>query len=208
MAIGMLTVCAIMVVTVIRLHERRPANVVVQQDSLTAFDAADAGMNNTYAVLNLPTNNSLHPDILPSCHTTNPDTGNGAGRRRTRPGSAARQTSPPRPAGTTHLRQRATVDWCGDLDRSGASVVPLVGRAPQESHRADERQCHRTLFSKVSVVPTMTQPLNNPSWNYIYATSHRQRLRPDVQQQRRRQLAHVRRRKPLPREQRRRRLGR
>ena len=29
----------------------------------------------------------------------------------------------------------------------------------------------RTLSAKVPVTPTLTQPLNNPAWNYIYATS-------------------------------------
>ncbi|TML09958.1 MAG: prepilin-type N-terminal cleavage/methylation domain-containing protein, partial [Actinobacteria bacterium] len=74
MALGILVVCAIMVTTVIAYTSSGQRTSYFSKARLTAFDAADAGMNNAFAVLNLPTNNSLDPSILPPCHTTNPDT--------------------------------------------------------------------------------------------------------------------------------------
>jgi hypothetical protein len=32
------------------------------------------------------------------------------------------------------------------------------------------REIRRTLTAKVPVTPTLTQPLNNPAWNYIYSS--------------------------------------
>jgi hypothetical protein len=170
MAIGMLTVCSIMVVTVIQYTSAGQRTSAFSKTRLTAFDAADAGMNNTYAVLNLPTNNSLHQDILPSCHTTNPNPGNGAGQT---PNSTwfGSPTNFAATSGWNHNTYgNATVDWCGDLDLSAAQwYLWAIGRVKNPTGPTTGNVT-RTLFSKVSVVPTMTQPLNNPSWNYIYAT--------------------------------------
>src|SRR2546427_10742727 len=74
MALGILVVCAIMLTTVIAYTSSAQRTSSFSKARLTAFDAADAGMNNAYAVLNLPTNNSLDPSVLPPCHTANPDT--------------------------------------------------------------------------------------------------------------------------------------
>jgi Tfp pilus assembly protein PilX len=74
MALGILVVCAIMLTTVIAYTSSAQRTSSFSKARLTAFDAADAGMNNAYAVLNLPSNNSLKQSILPPCHTPNPDT--------------------------------------------------------------------------------------------------------------------------------------
>src|SRR5438132_3522038 len=73
MALGILVVCAIMVTTVVAYTSSSQRTSYFGKARLTAFDAADAGMNNAFGVLNLPTNNSLDPGILPPCHTANPD---------------------------------------------------------------------------------------------------------------------------------------
>jgi len=57
MALGILVVCAIMVTTVIAYTSSGQRTSYFSKARLTAFDAADAGMNNAFAVLNLPTNN-------------------------------------------------------------------------------------------------------------------------------------------------------
>src|SRR6478736_2228401 len=85
MALGMLVVCAIMVVAVTDYTSTNQRTTFYSKTRMTAFDAADAGMNDALAVLNLPSNNALDPDILPKCHTANPDTTTRA--RRTPPGS-------------------------------------------------------------------------------------------------------------------------
>src|SRR6266487_1348671 len=74
MALGILVVCAIMVTTVVAYTSSGQRTSYFSKARLTAFDAADAGMNNAFSVLNLPTNNSLDAGILPPCHTANPDT--------------------------------------------------------------------------------------------------------------------------------------
>ena len=74
MALGILVVCAIMLTTVVAYTSSGQRTASFSKARMTAFDAADAGMNNAYAVLNLPTNNSLLQSILPPCHTANPDT--------------------------------------------------------------------------------------------------------------------------------------
>ena len=118
MALGMLIVCAIMVVTVIDYTSANQRTTSYSKTRVTAFDAADAGMNDSLAVLNLPSNNALDPDILPKCHTPNPDT--------TTPG----QTNPTWFSSPTNFTAQstwskqtygnATAYWCGDLDRWGA----------------------------------------------------------------------------------------
>src|SRR6266516_4752471 len=107
MALGILVVCAIMLTTVIAYTSSAQRTASFSKARLTAFDAADAGMNNAYAVLNLPSNNSLKQSIL----------------------------------------------------RSVGSI-----RNPTSTGKAT-----RTLNSKVTIQPTLTQPKNNPVWDYLYA---------------------------------------
>src|SRR6266516_4014103 len=123
MALGIMVVCTIMVTTIVVYTSAGQRTSYYGKARLTAFDAADAGMNNAFAVLNLPTNNSLQPSILPPCHTPNPDTAT--------PG----QTNPTWFTSSTNLTSQTT----------------------------------RTLTSKVTIQPTLTQPKNNPVWDYLYA---------------------------------------
>ena len=67
LALGVMTVLGIMLVTVIDYTSSNTRAAAYSKGKLTAFDMADAGMNNANAVLNLPTNNALDPDVLPSC---------------------------------------------------------------------------------------------------------------------------------------------
>ena len=61
-----------------------------------------------------------------------------------------------------------TVDWCGTLNRSTAQwYLTSIGNMKNPGRTGNVT---RMLQATVSVVPTLTQPLNNPSWNYIYAT--------------------------------------
>src|ERR687888_1876771 len=67
LALGMMTVLGISVVTVVDYASSSSRNASYSRVRMTAFDLADAGMNNALAVLNLPSNNALDPDTLPSC---------------------------------------------------------------------------------------------------------------------------------------------
>ena len=93
------------------------------------------------AVLSLPTNNALDPDVLPSTEVT--------------------ASSLPTKAGLRSGTARSTVRTpCG---RSPASASTTIPRGPA-SLRCGESSPRRFRSS-----PTYTQPLNNPVWNYLYA---------------------------------------
>ena len=167
MALGILVVCAIMVTTVIAYTSSAQRTSSFSKARLTAFDAADAGMNNAYAVLNLPSNNSLKQSILPPCHTPNPDTTTPAATTPTWMTSSSNLTS--QSTWNTNSYGNATTYWCGDLDVQGAQwFLRSVGsiRNPTSQNPGNAT---RTLSSKVTVQPTLTQPKNNPVWDYLYA---------------------------------------
>jgi hypothetical protein len=170
MALGMLIVCSIMVVTVIEYTSSSQRTSYFGKARVTAFDAADAGMNNSYGVLNLPTNNSLHQDILPKCHTTNPNPGNGPGQTPNSTWFGSPTNFASQSTWNHNTYGSTTVDWCGDLDLSADQWYLWANGHLKNPTGPQSGNVTRLLFSKVSVVPTLTQPLNNPSWNYIYAT--------------------------------------
>ncbi len=106
-----------------------------------AFSLSESGLNNAMAVLSNPSNNALDSDLLPSTEAT--------------------------ASSTTH--EGGTAKWYGTLDRSTAMwTITAIGlhNNPTGSGVA---QVRRKLVAKVPVIPTNTQPNNNPAWNYIYA---------------------------------------
>jgi hypothetical protein len=165
MALGILVVCAIMLTTVVAYTSSGQRTASFSKARMTAFDAADAGMNNAYAVLNLPTNNSLLQSILPPCHTPNPDTSTPAASNPTWMTSSSNLTS--QSTWNTNVYGNATTYWCGDLDRYGAQwFLRSVGSIVNPTGAGTTT---RTLNSKVTIQPTLTQPMNNPVWDYLYA---------------------------------------
>jgi Tfp pilus assembly protein PilX len=167
MALGMLVVCAIMVVAVTDYTSTNQLTTFYSNTMMTAFDAADAGIKDALAVLNLPSNNALDPDILPKCHTANPDTTTPSATNPTWFSSPTNFTS--QATWSVQTYGNATSYWCGDLDRYGAqwflwSVGSLKNPTSPTAGNVTKR-----LSSLVTVVPTLTQPLNNPVWNYLYA---------------------------------------
>ncbi len=147
MAIGIMTVLAIAGTTAVMYSTSSAQQATQTRTRQSAFSFAEAGINNAMAVLNLPTNNSLDPDILPS--TTSCST------------SLATTCSP---------GGEGYVTWGGTLDRSAAVWTVTSTGYSRNTSNGKSGYVKRTLTAKVSVVPTLTQPLNNPSWNYIYAT--------------------------------------
>jgi hypothetical protein len=144
LALGVLTVLAIMIVTIVQYTSTNQRTAYYSKSKVTAFDAADAGMNNSLSVLNNPTQNALDPDILPSC-------------------SLAQSSW------NHNTYGNATADWCGTLDRAAAAwSLKAVGYLKNPTG-PKAGNLSRTLTAKVTVQPTLTQPLNNPVWNYLYA---------------------------------------
>ena len=145
LALGVLTVLAIMIVTVVDYTSSNQRTAYYSKARVTAFDAADAGMNDALSILNNPTQNALDPDIVPAC------TGNAQSNWK------------------HNYYDNATADWCGDLDRANAVwTLKAIGYLKNPTAPNAGNIC-RTLTSKVTVQPTLTQPLNNPVWNYLYA---------------------------------------
>jgi hypothetical protein len=109
------------------------------------FSLAESGIASVMSVLNNPTTNALDPDAL----------------------CATGQHTPC--SQTTTYANGTTVTWSGVLNRSTAVWdVTSIGSARNSS--ASPSKVTQRLTAKVSVTPTNTQPLNNPSWNYMFAT--------------------------------------
>ncbi|HXV96297.1 MAG TPA: pilus assembly PilX N-terminal domain-containing protein, partial [Gaiellaceae bacterium] len=71
---------------------------------------------------------------------------------------------------TTHEYEGGTVTWSGTLDQLTQTwSVTSTGRIDNPTGEGAS-EVTRTLTAKIPVTPTLTQPLNNPAWNYIYAT--------------------------------------
>jgi Tfp pilus assembly protein PilX len=139
MAIGILGVLTISGTTLVYYSTSNARSAEFSQDNSSAYDLAEAGINEMAAILNNPENNALNEYLLPSA---------------------------------TRTYAGGTVQWSGTLVKSvtGASTWSLtsVGRVKNPTGAA-ANQVTRTLTAKVPVVPTYTQPLNNPSWNFIYS---------------------------------------
>ena len=139
MAIGILGVLTITGTTLVYYSNSNARSAQYSKGNASAYDLAEAGINEMTAILNNPGYNALNQYLLPS---------------------------------TTHTYDGGTVQWNGTLAQSvtGASTWSLtsVGRVKNPTG-ASANQVTRTLTAKVPVVPTYTQPLNNPSWNFIYS---------------------------------------
>ena len=156
MAIGIMTVLAIAGTTAIAYSTSSAEQSTQTRSRQSAFSLAEAGVNNSMAVLNLPTNNALDPDTLPKC--TNND------KKYSDPAADRTSTS-----GWRHSTiDGGTVDWCGTLVRKDALwYLTSIGRSSNPNKPTTN--VTRTLEATVTVTPTTTQPLNNPVWNYLYA---------------------------------------
>jgi Tfp pilus assembly protein PilX len=156
MAIGITSVLGIAGTTAM-VYTNSAAQESQQSSSRqNAFSLAEAGINNAMSVLNLPTNNALDPDTLNKCTTNETKYG----------------TTGSTPTSISSWRHdsyaNGTVDWCGTLNRSTAQwYVTAIGNMKNPGRTG---YVTRMLQASVSVVPTLTQPLNNPSWNYVYST--------------------------------------
>ena len=70
MSLGMIAVLSIVGTTTLVYTTSNARSGVLSKDNERAFSLAEAGLNNAMAVLSLPTNNALDPDVLPSTEAT------------------------------------------------------------------------------------------------------------------------------------------
>jgi Tfp pilus assembly protein PilV len=138
MAVGILGMLTLTGATLVYYSSTNARSVEFSVRNASAYDLAEAGIDEMMAVLSKPTNNALLPDLLPE---------------------------------TTHGYDSGTVTWSGTLDQLTQTwSLTSTGRIDNPTGTATS-DVTRTLTAKVPVTPTLTQPLNNPAWNYIYATS-------------------------------------
>ena len=141
MSVGMIAVLSIVGTTTLVYTTANARSGVVSKDNERAFSLAEAGLNNAMAVLSLPTNNALDPDVLPSTEAT----------------------------ASSATYEGGTVKWYGTLDRANAMwTITSLGLYNNPTGQG-VAQVRRKLTAKVPIIPTYTQPLNNPVWNYLYA---------------------------------------
>jgi hypothetical protein len=142
MAMGTLVVLTIAGTTAMVYTTSNTRSATRSKSDESSFSLSEAALNNAMAVLSNPTNNSLDPAVLPSTEAT---------------ASSAQY-------------ENGTSKWWGVLDRSAAVwTISALGLYDNPAGPTASK-VRRMLTAKVPVVPTYTQPLNNPSWNYIYAT--------------------------------------
>jgi hypothetical protein len=147
MAVGILGVLTMAGTSLIYYSSTSARSAEYSDDKSSAYDLAEAGINEMMAVLSRPENNALNQYLL---------------------GYQANGTT----VHTTHTYDRGTVEWWGTLAQvtGGSSTWTLtsIGRIKNSTGKT-AADATRTLTAKVPVIPTYTQPLNNPSWNFIYS---------------------------------------
>ena len=156
MAVGIMAVLGIAGATAMAYSTSASSESNQTQARTSAFSLAEAGINNTMSILELPTNNALDPDTLPACTTNN--------TKYSDPTAARTSTS-----SWLHATVGSgTVDYCGTLVRAQALwYVTAIGNAKNPNKTTST--VTKMLEATVTVTPTTTQPLNNPVWDYLYA---------------------------------------
>jgi Tfp pilus assembly protein PilX len=128
-----------------------------------AYRLAEAGINNAMAVLGSPPdlvtgigNNALDPNVLCGLPT-----------------SSTRSYTSTSPCTIKDTYSNGYVIWTGTLSSVAGTPTWLVtstGYVVDTNVNGGGVNSTRTLTVSVAVHPTLTQPLNTPVWNYIYAT--------------------------------------
>src|SRR6266550_5706360 len=154
--LGVTVVMGMMVVTVIESARSNSHSASMSVGRTSAYNLAEAGVNNAMSVLRLPTNNALDYYVFCADSTVVP--------------SVAAGTFPCK---HTDTYSSGKVIWYGTLYRNPAAATAYwdlfsTGYVRNPYGGADYE---KTLRATVPVVPVTTQPLNNPSWNYIFSRS-------------------------------------
>jgi hypothetical protein len=146
MAVGILGVLTVSGTTLIYYSSTNARSVQYSAANASAYDLAESGINEMMSILSKPDNNALNKYLLG-------EQANGSVTH------------------TTHTYDGGTVEWYGTLTQSvaGSSTWNLTSIGKVNNPTGTASQVTRTLTAKVPVVPTYTQPLNNPSWNFIYS---------------------------------------
>src|SRR6266511_2746177 len=148
-ALGVTVVLSMTVVTVIESARSNSRSATMSGGRASAYDLAEAGVNNAMSVLRVPTNNALDKYVFCT------DTGQ----------------LPTLPCTRTNTYSSGKVIWYGTLYQNAAAGTAYwdlfsTGYVRNPYGGADYQ---KTIRATIPVVPVTTQPLNNPSWNYIFS---------------------------------------
>jgi hypothetical protein len=142
MVIGMLAVLTIAGSTMVVYTTSNAKNVVRSKLDESSFSLSEAALNNAMAVLSNPVNDSLKQETLPSTEAT----------------------------ASSVTYENGTAKWYGTLDRPNAIWTITALGLYNNPTGPGTAQVRRKLVAEVPISPTLTQPLNNPAWDYMYAT--------------------------------------
>jgi Tfp pilus assembly protein PilX len=154
--LGVSTVLAIVGTTALTYSTSSARTASRSSADKKAYALAEAGINDALAVLNLPSNNPMLQRTLPACTTNNTKYSNPAAQRTSV--STWSQAS----------LSTGSVAWCGTyVDSSNAWYLAAIGTTRDPNREANT--LGSTLEARVTVTPTVVQPIGNPVWNYVYA---------------------------------------
>jgi hypothetical protein len=143
MAVGVLGVLTIAGTTLVHYSSSNSRSATYSRENTDAYVLSEAGVNEMMGVLANPENNALNKYLL----------GYNADGTITK---------------TTHEYDGGTVTWWGTFDEATRRwSLTAIGKTKNPT--GNVRDVERKLTAKVPVVPTYSQPLNNPAWNYIYS---------------------------------------
>ena len=148
-ALGVTVVLSMTVVTVIESATSNQRSSTMTGGRSAAYNLAEAGLNNAMSILRLPTNNALDKYVF----------------------CADAASLPTLPCTRTDTYSAGTVVWYGNLYQNPAAGTAYwdlfsTGHVRNPFGGADYQ---KTIRATIPVVPITTQPLNNPSWNYIFS---------------------------------------
>jgi PilX N-terminal len=141
MTMGILAVLTISGTTMVAYTTSNARSGSYSKENERAFSLAEAGLNNAMAVLANPVNNALHADLLPSTEAT----------------------------ASSQSYEGGTAKWYGTFNADAQQWTVTALGLYNNPTGSGVAQVRRQLVAQVPVVPTNTQPNNNPAWNYIYA---------------------------------------
>jgi hypothetical protein len=142
MVIGILAVLTIAGSTMMFYTTSSTRNVGRSKADEVSFSLSEAALNNAMSVLSNPANNPYDDAILPSTEAT----------------------------ASSLAYENGTAMWWGTLNRGeGRWTISALGlnSNPASPGIAPLR---RKIVAQVRIKPTYIQPLNNPAWDYMYAT--------------------------------------
>ena len=140
MAIGILGVLSISGTSLIYYADTNHRTAVYSRGNGSAYDLAEAGINEMMGVLTNPKNNALNQYLLP-------------------------QTTHTYSTGTVTWSGTLTQSTSG----ASSWAITSTGKVRNTNSTDTTKMITRTLSAKVPVIPNYTQPLNNPAWNFIYS---------------------------------------